>query len=126
MLDKSEIRIEELNDTYYRMADLIGIDDTIRLAEALTGCRMTFKKEYDLELDYHEVVECIGKAKTIKLIRGFYGERVYFSDMKTALRPQIYTKIINEFTGYNHRQLAQKYGYSLKQIQRITAKQRKG
>lgn len=122
VLKKSQINVDELNEIYYRVAELIGLDDMIQLSEILAGKAIKFKKSYDLNKDYQEIVKCIGKAKTDRLIRGFYGEHVYFSSMKKALKTQIHGEIHKEFNGYNYKQLAKKYGYTERAIRKIISK----
>ena len=122
MLDNSEIKIEELNDTYYRLADLIGLEDTIKVAELLGGMQFRLRKNYNLDYDYQDIVNCIGKTKTNILLKGFPGEYVSFSTWKQAIKKQVYAKIRKEFTGYNQNELARKYGYSTFAIRNIVAK----
>jgi len=119
LIDKSKIQIDKMNDVYYRLAELIGIDDTITLSSILSGRRVRFKKHYDLKYDYLEIIQCIGKTKTEKLIQGFYGEYVYFSSLKSALKEQLHNEIRKEFSGYNSSALAEKYGYTERAIYRI-------
>lgn len=114
---KSKIIVDELNEVYYRIVDLIGLDDAINLSKNLAGRQIRFNKKYDLDYDYPEIIECIGKAKAKKLIQAFLGESVYFSGMKKFLRSQIRA----EFTGYNYKELAFKYGYTERSIRRIVA-----
>lgn len=126
MLDKSEIRIEELNDTYYRIAELIEIDDTFRLAKAFAGRVMSINKRGHLNDDMSEIIDCVGEAKARKLFKGFLGERVYFASMKSALKAQLHHRIREEFKGYNIRELSKRYGYTERNIRRIIGTKRIG
>ena len=119
MIDNSKIKLEELNDTYYRLADLIGIDDTIKLSKEFSGQVITFKKRYDLNRDYAELVECVGAKKAEKIIKAFSGEKVYISSLKRAMQSQLYREIGKAYTGYNLNELARKYRYSTRHLRKI-------
>jgi len=119
MLCKSEINIEELNDTYYRIVELIGIDDAIKLSESFAGQSLTFRKDGNLDYGLSEIADCIGDAKAKVLSKGFYGERVYFGSLKRALKAQLHGKIRKECNGYNYRELSKKYGYTERTIRHI-------
>ena len=122
MLEKTEINIENLNETYYRVVQLIGLDDTIRFSEAFAGQSICFKKRYNLDHDYPEIIACIGETKTKKLIKGFYGEgSVYFCKFRSALKIQVYSKIRKEFDGCNYIELSKKYGFTERNVRRIIA-----
>jgi len=123
LIDKSKIKADQMGDTYYRVADLLGLDDAIRLSEILAGQQIKFKLSYDLDNDYPQIVECIGKVKTKVLARAFSGENVYFSSLKKALKTQIHTEIRKQFTGYNYKELALKYGYTERNIRIIVSSQ---
>ena len=56
MLDNIKISADMLGDTYYRIAEIIGVDETLKLADALSGQQMRFNKSYDLEQDYKIIV----------------------------------------------------------------------
>jgi len=118
-IDMSKIKIDMLNDTYYRIAELIGIENTVRLSEVLAGQQISITKIYDIDNDYNEIVDCIGKPNTVKIIKAFSGERVYFGSMKNALKKQLYEEIHRNFTGYNYKELSAKYGYCQRHIRQI-------
>ena len=122
MLDNSEIKIEELNETYYRLADLIGLEDTIKIAVLLGRTQLYVRQSYDLDYDYQDIVNCIGKAKTNMFLKSFSGEYVYFRPWKSAIHSQVCSKICKEFTGYNHNELAIKYGHTNRTIRNILSK----
>ena len=119
MIDKSKIKLDELNDTYYILADLIGIDDTIKLSKEFSGQEILFKKRNDLNRDYPELVECVGKMKAEKIVKTFSGERVYFTSLKRAMKAQLHKEICKAYTGYNVKELARRYNYSPRHILRI-------
>jgi hypothetical protein len=122
VIDTTKINIEELSDTYYRIAELIGLNDAIRLSNELTGLSIRFRKKFDLDNidnDYPEIVACIGQSKAKKLLRGFSGEHVYFSSMRSALKKQVRDEISREFKGYNCAELAKRFGYSENGIRNI-------
>ena len=126
MLNLSEINIEELNDTYYRMVDLIGLEDTVKLANNLCGRTVGFSKTGYLSHECLEIIELIGEAKFKKLHQGFFGENhVYFSSLRKATKSQRYAKIRQECNGYNYKELAKKYGYSDRHIRSIVTTNRK-
>ena len=122
MIDVSLIDPSELSDTYYRLADIVGMEDTIRLSGILSGKCITFKKTYDLESDYWPIVECVGAAKAQSIIKGFYGESVYFSSIKAALKNQVKDLIRRDFNGYNYDELSERYGYTERSVRNIVAR----
>jgi len=124
LVDISKINPEGLNDTYYRIADLIGVDDAIRLSEAFAGQEVRFSKVYredNIDSDYSELIDCIGKSNTIKMIKAFGGESVYFTSTKRMLKKQIHDEIRKRYTGYNDSDLSKKFGYTQRHIRRIVS-----
>ena len=119
MIDKSKIKLDELNDTYYRLAELIGIDDAIKLSKEFSGQQIRCKKRYELNRDYAELVECVGSKKAEKIVKAFAGEDLYFTSTKRAMITQLYKEICKAYTGYNVKELARKYNYSPRHIFKI-------
>ena len=48
------------------------------------------------------------------------GDTIYVPSVKTIFKEPLELALIKEFTGYNHRELSCKYGFSRRHIERIT------
>ncbi|MCY9757395.1 hypothetical protein M5X00_24515 [Paenibacillus alvei] len=68
---------------------------------------------------YRKYAELIGTDNLIKLARQNGGDHVYIPTMDFFLRPVRDRRIIEEYDGYNHRQLARKYDLSERRIREI-------
>ncbi len=110
--------IEDVKEPYDSIINLIGLKDTVKLSQQIKGTQIIFKKKYDLNEDFLQISECIGKEKAELIIKCFIGEQIYFCDLKKCL--DIKKLIIKEFNGFNYRELAHKFGYSERSIRRIT------
>lgn len=86
-MDVSEIKCEYLNGIYSELADLLGIDNVLKIHSAYRGQQVTFPVEF-------------------------------FS------KEFIVWQIVNEYDGYNVKQLATKFGYSEKWIRKILKEHR--
>lgn len=119
----SKINLEDLHEVYYSIADTIGLEDTVKLAESMRGAQIYFRThDVDLDCDYQEIVECIGKEKTEKIIELFIGDSIYFPDIRRSLnKSKVYDEIRKAYRGYNLRELVKKYGYSARHIKNIVA-----
>ena len=82
IIDTSKIKSEYLNGTYKDLANLLGIEATLKIHSAYRGQQITFPVEL--------------------YSREFIAE-----------------EILNEYNGYNAKQLATKFGYSEKWIRKI-------
>lgn len=59
---------------------------------------------------YELMIELIGFENTLKLAEVFSGETVFFKKLETLGRPGRNRKILEEFNGYNFKELGKKYG----------------
>ncbi|WP_270815185.1 Mor transcription activator family protein [Hungatella effluvii] len=59
---------------------------------------------------YREIAETIGIENLIRLSKLIGGTTFYLPKEETFLKPARNAKIIEEFNGYNHQELAGKYG----------------
>lgn len=59
---------------------------------------------------YELMIELIGFENTLKLAEVFSGETVFFKKIETLIRPGRNRKILEEFNGYNFKELGKKYG----------------
>jgi len=66
-----------------------------------------------------ELIELIGLAAAIRLIDAFQGQQIYIPKSEGAWRQLRDDRIRNEFTGANHRALAQRYGLTTSTIYEI-------
>ena len=73
----------------------------------------------DIPGEYRAACEIIGLEKALALARVFGGISLYVPKIEKLLRHIKYRLIRQEFNGRNHRQLAAKYGYSVKWVQMI-------
>lgn len=121
MIEIAQIDTNELNDVYCRLANIVELEDVIKLSGVLAGKCITFKRSYDIENDYKSIVDCVGVVKAKKIIQGFSGEHVYFSSIKKALKKQAHELIRKDFNGYNYNQLAEKYGYTSRYIRNVVS-----
>lgn len=73
-----------------------------------------FKEELTLDKIpdglYREIAETIGVVNLIRLSRLIGGTTFYLPKEETFMKPIRNAKIIEEFNGYNHQELAEKYG----------------
>jgi len=61
---------------------------------------------------YQEVAQVFGVEGVLKLSRHVGGMRFYFPKLDSLIRDKRDEHIRKEFTGFNHRDLARKYGLS--------------
>ena len=73
----------------------------------------------DLPKELQVVGSVIGVAKVLELSRALGGGMIYVPKFDTLVRPAKYDAIRREFNGRNHRDLARKYGYSVRWIRFI-------
>lgn len=79
-----DIIIEDLPEVYQHLAELVGVENMLKIANAFGG-----------------------------------GESIYFPKLEAIHRPARDKKIIEEFNGYNFKQLAQKYQLSEMRVRSI-------
>ncbi|MFT9496360.1 Mor transcription activator family protein [Anaerosolibacter sp.] len=77
----------------------------------------------DLEGPYHEIALKMGVEAALKIAELFQGSQVYFPRMESSCGEKRKELILQEFNGYNYRELAQKYGFSERWIREICSDQ---
>ena len=83
-------------------------------------------KEYtvtleDLNSEYRKVCEIIGMEKALALAKAFSGMPIYVPKVAAVMRTVKHRYIRKEFTGDNYKELARKYGYTVRWIRMIVA-----
>lgn len=73
----------------------------------------------ELSPEMREMAELIGLENVIALSKRFHSDTVYFPCVNSILMSARNHKIIEEFTGYNLKELSRKYGISQTQIRYI-------
>lgn len=73
----------------------------------------------DIGERYREIVGLIGLDNFIKLSNFSRGEELYFPKVENVVGPARNRRIKKEFNGYNHKELADKYNLTVKQISNI-------
>ena len=68
---------------------------------------------------YSEIQHIVEKEKLLEIAKIFGGSKIYFPKLKTITKPQRDRKIIEEFNGYNTRELAIKYDLTENWIRQI-------
>lgn len=77
----------------------------------------------DLPSEFQIVARTIGIENALELARKVGGERLYIPRINVLLRGIIYRAVKEEFNGSNYRELAQKYGYTVRWIRAIVQEQ---
>lgn len=77
----------------------------------------------DLDGPYYEIALKLGIETAMKIAELFQGSQVYFPKMENSCSPKRKELIIEEFNGYNYRELAHKYGFSERWIREICSDQ---
>ena len=80
----------------------------------------------DLPDIYQEVAAVIGVEATLKLAETFGGASPYFPVLGCALRDIRNRAIRREFTGANHKELARRWGLSVRHLRQIVNPSREG
>ena len=82
-----------------------------------------FKKDLTLDmLDgvlYRQIAEAIGTENFVKLAEVVGGATIYIPKPESITRPVRDARIKEEFNGYNHPELARKYGVTERWVRRI-------
>ena len=73
----------------------------------------------ELDEKNQEIAEVIGIEGMFKLLEYFGGTRVYFNKIEEVTKGIRDKRIVNEYTGYNTKDLVQKYKLSEESIRRI-------
>ena len=73
----------------------------------------------DIPETYQPIVSMIGVDALIKLCQYSMGNEIYFPMAETILRKTRNRMMIQEYTGYNIKDLSKKYGLTIKQVQNI-------
>ena len=79
----------------------------------------------DFKQPYDQIAALIGVENMLKLCREFHGEQIYFCSPDTLLGDTKLEMMKSELTPYNRKQMARKYGYSLRYVYMVQAEMRK-
>lgn len=82
-------------------------------------------KTDDLSEQIQDIVDVIGIDSTVKFIKEFGGEAVYFPKFDSIVRNSRNGAICKAFTGNNSRELSRKYNLSVRYIRCIIKQGRK-
>ena len=66
-----------------------------------------------------ELIDMVGYANAVKLVAYFGGTAIYIPKIDRAFRTLRDRRIAREFDGFNHKQLARRYGVSESTIRLI-------
>ncbi|MDR2903726.1 MAG: hypothetical protein LBU77_04400 [Clostridiales bacterium] len=125
-MDYSKIlTIEDFGEPYDLLDDILDVNEMVKLSEKFGGINIWFKKDISEDFIYNTLCFMFGKEKSIKIMKRFNNSKIYFSKIRTTAKEKIRTTIVNDYNGYNRIEIAIKYGYSEKQIDRIIADYRK-
>lgn len=69
--------------------------------------------------EYQDFITALGLDGFIKLLENFNGEMIYVPRLKSFMANIKHKKILAEFDGYNHKELANKYGLTERWTRRI-------
>ncbi|NLW52323.1 MAG: hypothetical protein GXY87_03035 [Tissierellia bacterium] len=75
----------------------------------------------DLQSVYRELVDLVGLENTIKIFKQYKGLYIHFP-MRFFSSDGLYNIVKREFNGCNSKEIARKYGYSLRHINRVISK----
>lgn len=73
----------------------------------------------DIAETYKPIVDIVGIEKFVKLSEYAMGSELYFPKADSIIAPARNRRIIEEYTGYNHTELAEKYNLTTKTIAKI-------
>lgn len=73
----------------------------------------------DLPDELRDIAEIIGLDDVVTLMEARGGEAVYFQKLETVTKKIRNREIRRSFNGMNHRELARRYGLSVRMIRRI-------
>jgi Mor family transcriptional regulator len=75
----------------------------------------------DLAEPYDRLASFLSIEQIIEIEKHFGGTAIYFPSLKNSVKDKIEHLVREQYTGYNTKQLAQKYGYTERHIQRIVS-----
>lgn len=67
----------------------------------------------------YQIAETIGMSSYLRLCKLINGDKVYIPEFESVITPLRNKKIKEEFNGYNHKELAKKYGLTPNWIRQI-------
>lgn len=73
----------------------------------------------DLPEPYYAIAEKYGMEIALGIMDMFQGSQVYFPKMHTVITEHKKERLLEEFNGYNYKELSQKYGYSERWVRKI-------
>ena len=73
----------------------------------------------ELPEDLKIIARVIGVENAIELAKHLGGESIYIPKINCVLRRAMYRTVKEEFDGANYRELARKYGYTVRWIREI-------
>lgn len=68
---------------------------------------------------YHKIAEAIGPENFYKLAKAVGGTTLYIPLAESVVRPVRNRHIREEFNGFNHEELAQKYNVTVRLVQQL-------
>jgi len=71
------------------------------------------------------IIEVAGLSTAKKLVEAFGGDAFYFPKVESVIRKARDRRIAKEFTGFNHRELAVKYGLTTQHVRFILREARR-
>jgi Mor family transcriptional regulator len=117
------ILIDDIGEPYQSIACVVGVEKTIKLAVLLRGKQVIFPVHNLMSCEYQEVVNCVGEEDAERIRQMFLGSKLYFPELRKCV--DYHRMIIDEFNGYNQKELGKKYGLSTRYIYHITKEKRK-
>lgn len=72
-----------------------------------------------------QIIEVAGLPTAKKLVEAFGGDAFYFPKVESVIRKARDRRIVKEFTGFNHRELAIKYGLTTQHVRFIIREARR-
>ena len=71
------------------------------------------------------LIEAVGLSTAKKLVEAFGGDTFYFPKVESVVRMARNRRVYKEFTGFNHRLLADKYNLTTRYVRDIIKEQSK-
>lgn len=78
-------------------------------------------EDFDKDSVYYEIASRIGVGNALEIADLFQGLSIYFPKLDAVYSKKLRQRILEEFNGYNYKDLAQKYGYSETWIRKIVS-----
>lgn len=73
----------------------------------------------DLGEPYYTIGVELGIEAALKMEEIFHGKQIYFQSLKNAFLESNKEKIVNEYNGYNMKELAKKYDFTERFIRKL-------